>query len=166
MRVSAIVAASENGVIGRGNQLPWHLPADLRRFKALTMGHHLLMGRRTWDSVGKPLPGRPIVVISRRKISLPEGVHLVASPKAAIELARTAGESEAFLAGGAEIYRLALAEDLIDRVYLTRIHQSFEGDATFPELASERWQLVERQDCPADERNPYDFSYLTYDRAR
>ena len=147
MRVSAIVAAAENGVIGRGNQLPWHLPADLRRFKALTMGHHLLMGRRTWDSVGKPLPGRPIVVISRQKLSLPETVQLASSPGAAIELARAAGESEAFLAGGAEIYRLALAEDLIDRVYLTRIHQSFEGDATFPELAPERWQLVERQDC-------------------
>src|SRR6185436_11240387 len=103
MRLSIIVAAAENGTIGRDNRLPWHLPADLRRFKALTMGHHLLMGRKTWDSVGKPLPGRPIVVISRRAQPLPEGVRLVGSVEEAIAVARAAGEDEAFLSGGGEI---------------------------------------------------------------
>lgn len=166
MRVSIIVAAAANGTIGRGNRLPWHLPADLRRFKLLTMGHHLLMGRKTWESVGKPLPGRPIVVISRRGLDLPEGVQSAASVHEAVSLARAAGESEAFLSGGGEIYRQALAEGLVDRVYLTRIHHDFDGDASFPELDREVWRLVEREDRAADEKNPYDFSYLTYDRAR
>jgi dihydrofolate reductase len=164
MRVSIIVAAAENGVIGRGGQLPWHLPADLRRFKALTMGHHLLMGRKTWESVGTPLPGRPMVVISRHSLALPAGVARAATVAEAIARARQAGDTEAFVAGGGEIYRLALAEDQVDRVYLTRVHHVFEGDAAFPELDGERWSLVEREDCPADERNPYAFSYLTYDR--
>jgi dihydrofolate reductase len=166
MRVSIIVAAAENGVIGRGNTLPWHLPADLRRFKSLTMGHHLLMGRKTWESVGKPLPGRPIVVISRRRRGLPEGVRLARSVGEAIALAQGAGESETFLAGGAEIYRIALAEDRVDRVYLTRIHHAFEGDAVFADLHEKVWSLVEREDCAADEKNPYAFSYLTYDLRR
>ena len=166
MRVSIIVAAAANGTIGRGNRLPWHLPADLRRFKQLTMGHHLLMGRKTWESVGKPLPGRPIVVISRRGRDLPDGVQPAASVHEAVSLARSAGESEAFLAGGGEIYRQALAEGLVDRVYLTRIHHDFDGDAVFPDLDPEVWRLEEREDCAADEKNPYDFSYLTYDRAR
>ena len=166
MRVSIIVAAAENGVIGRDNRLPWHLPADLRRFKALTMGHYLVMGRKTWDSVGKPLPGRPIVVISRRTLALPEGVQAARTVADAIALARGAGETEAFLAGGGEIYRLALGEDAVDRVYLTRVHHAFEGDAFFPELDAARWRLIERQDCAADEKNPYPFSYLTYDRRR
>jgi len=166
MRVSIIVAAAENGVIGRGNTLPWHLPADLRRFKALTMGHHLLMGRKTWESVGKPLPGRPIVVISRRRLDLPEGVRLARSVGEAIAFAEGAGESEAFLAGGAEIYRIALAEDRVDRVYLTRIHHAFEGDAVFAGLDEKVWPLVEREDRAADDKNPYAFSYLTYDRRR
>jgi len=166
VRLSIIVAAAENGTIGRDNRLPWHLPADLRRFKALTMGHHLLMGRKTWDSVGKPLPGRPIVVISRRAQKLPEGVRRVGSVEEAIAVARAAGEDEAFLSGGGEIYRLALAADLVDRVYLTRVHHAFDGDAFFPDLDPAGWSLAEREDCPADERNPYAFSYLTYDRRR
>lgn len=166
MRVSILVAAAENGTIGRDNKLPWHLPADLRRFKALTMGHHLLMGRKTWESVGKPLAGRSIVVISRRRLKLPPGVQSATSPHDAVALARAAGDREPFLAGGAEIYRRSLADGLVDRVYLTRIHHTFAGDAVFPELAPETWRLVERQDCAADEQNPYAFSYLTYDRAR
>jgi dihydrofolate reductase len=166
MRVSIIVAAAENGTIGRDNRLPWHLPADLRRFKALTMGHHLLMGRKTWESVGKPLPGRPIVVISRRALSLPEGVRSTLSVEEAIAIARDAGEDEAFLSGGGEIYRLALAADLVDRVYLTRVHHAFDGDAFFPDLDPAAWRLAEREDRPADERNPYAFSFLTYDRRR
>jgi dihydrofolate reductase len=166
VRVSIIVAAAENGTIGRDNRLPWHLPADLRRFKALTMGHHLLMGRKTWDSVGKPLPGRPIVVISRRPQKLPEGVRLAGSIDEAIAVARSAGEEEAFLSGGGEIYRLALAAGLVDRIYLTRVHHAFDGDAFFPDLDPAAWRLAAREDCPADERNPYAFSYLTYDSRR
>ncbi len=103
------------------------------------------------------------MVISRRRLELPENVRLARGVAAAIALARSAGDSEAFLAGGGEIYRQALAEDRVDRVYLTRVHHTFEGDAAFPELDPAAWRLAERQDCAADEKNPYAFSYLTYE---
>ena len=163
MRVSLIAAAGENGVIGRRNALPWHLPADLRHFKRLTLGHHLILGRKTWEAVGKPLPGRRTIVVTRRPdYPLPDGVERAGSVEEALAHAERQGEDEAFVAGGAEIYRASLRR--ADRIYLTRIHHDFAGDALFPELDAAEWELASRQDHPADAQNPYAFSFLTYDK--
>ena len=160
-RVSVIVAVAANGVIGRDGDLPWHLPADLRHFKRTTMGHHLIVGRRTWDEVGRPLPGRTMVVITRdRTLRIPD-VLVVHSLEEA--LAAASADDEVFVAGGGEIYRQALP--LADRVYPTRIHGSFEGDTTFPELDDAQWRLTSSEDHEPDERNPHPYSFLVYERA-
>ena len=126
------------------------------------MGHHLLMGRRTFTAIGRPLPGRSTIVISRGRPPLPQGVTLASSLDEAIELARAAGETEAFVAGGAEIYRLALPR--ADRLYLTRIRQSFPGDAFFPAIDEDRWRLTDREDHEATSDSGLDYSFLTYER--
>lgn len=162
MRLSLIVAVSDNGTIGRGNDLPWRLPDDFRRFKAVTMGHHLLMGRKTWESIGRPLPGRTTVVISRRRLELPAGVKLAASVDESVEMAAAAGDDEAFVAGGAEIYRQLLAR--ADRLYLTRVHADVAGDVAFPEFDPSEWRLVVCEKRPVDERHSLPFSFLVYER--
>jgi len=162
MRLSIIVAIADNGVIGRDNDLPWRLSADLQRFKALTMGHHLLLGRKTFDSIGADLPGRTMVVISRGQPSLPAGVFLASSLEEAVELARAHGDDEAFIAGGAEIYAQALPA--ADRLYLTRVHADCEGDTLFPPWRESEWQEVSREDYPADARNAHPHSFLVYER--
>ena len=164
MKLSLIAALATNDVIGRDNQVPWHLPTDLRRFKELTMGHHLVMGRKTFDSVGRPLPGRTTVVITRSNDWSADGVAVVHSLEDALRVAANAGESEVFIAGGAEIYELAMHR--ADRMYLTRVHAEVEGDTFFPEFDDvSEWRLVDAEHCEADERNLYPFSFLTYERA-
>lgn len=158
--VSIIAAVASNGVIGRQGDLPWHMPTDLRRFKRLTMGHHLVVGRKTWDEVGKPLPGRIMVVVTRDRSFRPEGATVVHSVDAALSAAR--GDDEVFIAGGGEIYRQALP--LADRLYITRIHAHVEGDTVFPEIDENEWHVIDREDYDADERNPYPFSFLVYER--
>ncbi len=161
MAPSLIVAVAEGGVIGREGKLPWHLPADLARFKRLTMGHHILMGRRTWESIGRPLPGRTTVIISRRGVpGAPEGVHVASSLEAALALA--GDDPEPFVIGGGMIYREALP--LARRVYLTRVHGTFPGDTYFPDLDPGAWRLVEREEHPADARNRHACSFLVYER--
>ena len=162
MAVSLIVAVSENGVIGRDGGLPWRLSADLKHFKKTTMGHHLIIGRRTWDEVGKPLPGRTMVVVTRRREFSPQGVQVVRSLEQAIEVA--AADDEPFIGGGAQIYRIALARDLVDRIYLTRIHAEVEGDTFFPDFDIDRWELVSEEHHQEDERNEFSFSFLIYER--
>ncbi len=162
MKLSIIVAVSDNGVIGRDNDLPWRLSGDLKRFKALTMGHHLLLGRKTFDSIGAVLPGRTMVVISRGQPSLPPGVHLAHSLEEAVELARSNGDDEAFVAGGAEIYSQALP--VADRLYLTRVHTDSEGDTLLPAWQENEWQEVFREDHPADDRNVHPYSFFVYKR--
>jgi len=162
MRLSLVVAAAENNVIGRDGMLPWRLPADLRHFKDLTMGHHLVMGRRTFESIGRPLPGRTNIVLSRRGASLPPGCIKARSLDEALEHARRAGESEVFVIGGGELYREALPR--ADRVYLTRVRARLEGDTYFPCLDPGCWQLVECRLFEADERNPHAYEYRTLDR--
>ena len=165
MQLAIIAAVADNGVIGRGGGLPWRLPADLRRFKALTMGHHLLMGRKTFAAdVGGPLPGRTIVVISRGHPDLPAGIRLAGSLDAAIAIAREAGDAQPLVAGGAEIYRLALPR--ADRLYLTRVHAAVEGDTVFPAFDEKDWREVEREERPADAENPHPQTFLVYERAR
>jgi dihydrofolate reductase len=141
--VSLIAAMARNGVIGKDNRLPWHLPEDLKRFKRLTMGHHIIMGRKTYESIGKLLPGRTSVIVTRRRDYLLPGAIIAHSLEEAIELC--ANDDEIFVIGGAEIYRAAL--DLADRLLITQIDREIAGDANFPPVDWSRWQEVERQRC-------------------
>jgi dihydrofolate reductase len=159
--LTAVFAASDNDVIGRDNALPWHLPADLAQFKRLTMGKPILMGRRTYESIGRPLPGRRNLVMSRSGFSAP-GVETVRSVEEALEL--VAGEPELANIGGAEVFRLALPRT--DRVYLTRVHATVEGDTFLPPLPASEWREVVREERAADERNAWAMSFLTLDRIR
>jgi dihydrofolate reductase len=162
MRLSLIVAMSENRVIGREGQLPWRLSADLRRFKQLTMGHHLIMGRKTWESIGRPLPGRTSLVISRNPEYRAEGAVVLPDLPHAMDAA--SGDDEVFVIGGGQIYRQALPQ--ADRVYLTLIHASIAGDTHFPELEPETWCLAEEPSRhPDDHKNEYPYSFLVYQRA-
>ena len=162
MRYSLIVAMSENQVIGRDGGLPWRLSADLRRFKRLTMGHHIVMGRKTYGSIGRPLPGRTSVVISRDPNYAPDGVLVARSIDQAKRLASE--DTEAFFIGGGEIYRQVLPE--VDRIYVTLVHAEIDGDTLFPELDLTAWDLVESTRAAADDKNEYDHSFLIYDRKR
>ena len=164
MPVSLIVAVSSNGKIGRDGGLPWYLPADLKHFKRTTMGHHLIIGRRTWEEVGKPLPGRTMVVVTRSRRFAPKGAQVVRSVEQALELA--AEDDEPFIGGGSQIYRIALAGDLVDRIYLTRIHAEVEGDTHFPDFDLGEWELVTEEHHEADEKNEFDYSFLVYERRR
>lgn len=163
MRISLIAAVARNRVIGRDNEVPWKLPADLRRFQRLTMGHAMLMGRRTFESIGsRPLPGRPLIVVSRREDYAPAGVRVARSVQEGIDLAREAGETELFVAGGTGIYRDAMP--VADRLHLTRIEEDVPGDAYFPEFDETQWRLVEREDHEPTEENPFAWSFQVYDR--
>src|SRR6185503_14521108 len=159
MKVSLIVAMAEGGVIGRAGRLPWHLPADLARFKQLTMGHHLILGRRTWESIGRALPGRRMLVVSRqaRTLVLPEGVRAVTSLDEALAIAEAAGEDEVFVAGGARVYREALPR--ADRLYLTWVQAEVTGDTFFPPVEPSEWEEVAREEVAADDRNPFATSF-------
>ena len=142
---------SRNRVIGREGDLPWRLSADLRRFKQLTMGHHIIMGRTTYESIGRPLPGRHSVVLSRDANFTAAGAAVVGSLAEACELA--AADNEAFVIGGAQIYELALPH--VERIYLTRVQADVEGDTCFPELHWESWETMEETSFEADAKNDY-----------
>jgi dihydrofolate reductase len=156
MNLSIIVALSENNVVGINNQLPWHLSADLKRVKSLTMGHHLIMGRKTYESIGKPLPGRTNVIITRNKNFKAEGCVIVSSLMEALEKAK--GDNEAFIFGGGEIFREGLP--MVNKIYMTRIHENIQGDTRFPELNPVEWKEISRQDFSADEKNDHDYSFI------
>ncbi len=160
MKCSIIVAMSENRVIGRDNQLPWKLPADHKRFKSLTLGHHLILGRRTFESIGRPLPGRKIVVITRQRDFSPPGVLVAHSLGGALDLAQE--DDEVFIGGGAGIYQEALT--LADRIYLTILHQEFSGDTLFPTYDSSDWLVTEKEDHVPDPKNLYRYTFLTLER--
>ncbi|HYM60872.1 MAG TPA: dihydrofolate reductase [Thermoanaerobaculia bacterium] len=162
MTISVIAAVSANGIIGRGGALPWRQSADLKRFKALTMGHHVIMGRKTFDEVGRPLPGRPTIVVTRNRDFTPAGTRSVGSLEEALALAEN--DPEVFIVGGGEIYVQALPR--AGRLYLTRIHAEVEGDTQFPEIDASEWRLIDSEHCEADENNQYPYSFLTYERAR
>jgi dihydrofolate reductase len=152
MGLSLIVARASNGVIGKDNQLPWRLPADLKYFKAVTMGKPIVMGRKTFESIGRPLPGRQNIVVTRNPDFISAGITVVHSVEAAIAAANEA--AEIMLIGGTELYTLSLA--LADRIYLTAIHQDFDGDAHFPALDSQ-WLQVSRDDHVSDDGLAYSF---------
>ncbi len=160
MKISLIVAVARNGVIGRDNALPWRLSADLRRFKRLTMGHSVIMGRKTYESIGKPLPGRKFIGVSRNWDAAPAGVTLARSIEEALA---EAGGDEVFILGGSEVFRLTLP--VADRLHLTLVDAHVEGDTFFPEIDPSEWSLVSREDHVADDANEYPVSFLVYDRA-
>jgi dihydrofolate reductase len=164
MIISLIAALDENGGIGFHNSIPWHLPSDLARFKNLTMGHHLILGRRTYQSIGKPLPGRQMIVLSRNPDYSPPGCLRAPSLADALDLARSRQEKEVFVIGGGEIYRQALTS--ADRFYLTRVHTTAEVDTYFPEWDRTDWEQICSQALPADDRNPFNSTFSCLIRKR
>ena len=162
--LAAIVAMSENYVIGRHNDLPWRLPSDLRRFKNLTMGHHMIMGRKTYESIGRPLPGRTSVVITRNAdfgAAVNGARDLVVVHSFASALEKVAGDDEAFVIGGETIFRLALPST--QRLYLTFVHATVEGDVYFPGRSLDDWTLLSEESHAADERHSYPYSFRVYE---
>jgi len=158
--ISLIVAVADNGVIGRGNALPWHLPEDLKRFKRLTMGKPIIMGRKTFESIGKPLPGRQNIVVTRDPDYRRDGITVVHDAASAL---RAAGQvPEIMVIGGAELFRSLLPRAA--RVHLTRVHGNIEGDVRWPELDLREWQVVAREERAADDRHAHDMSFEVLER--
>src|SRR5690606_5177256 len=165
MEVSAIAALSRNRVIGKNNDLPWRLPDDMKFFMETTKGHHVIMGRKNYDSLHakfKPLPHRPNIVITRQRDFQAPGCTVMHAVEAALDLARESGETECFIIGGAEIYTLAMP--YTTRLYLTEIHADVDGDTLFPELDMKDWKEVSRKHHAADDRHAYAFDFVIYDR--
>jgi dihydrofolate reductase len=162
MLISIIVAVAENGVIGRDNQLLWRLPDDLKRFKQLTLGHPIIMGRKTFESIGKPLPGRTSIVITRSPGYIAEGAFVVHSLEEAIAVAEEQHDEEAFIIGGGEVYRQAQEQNLVQRLYITQVLSDSEGDTFFKILDLKKWQLIGEEFHPADDRHMVAFSFNNY----
>ena len=153
-----IAAAAENNALGKNNDLIWHLPDDFKRFKALTSGHYIIMGRKTFESFPKPLPNRTHIVITRQKNYNPEGCLIVDSLEEAIEIAP---KNEAvFIIGGGEIYKQSIA--VADKIELTRVHHHFDADTFFPEIDDKKWKLIYEEYHPKDEKHLFDFTFQTY----
>ena len=161
MIISAIVAVDNNYVIGNGNQIPWYLPADLKYFKRTTIHHHVIMGRKTFQSIGRPLPKRHNIVVSRDAFFTATGVVLARSIEEALNIALENGEKEAFIIGGSQIYEASMA--FWDRVYLTQIDAAVDGDVYFPKLDFNDWNLVKTEEFKKDEKNLYDYSFKVFE---
>jgi dihydrofolate reductase len=162
MIISLIAAVDENGGIGLDNQIPWHLPADLARFKELTMGHHLVVGRKTFQSIGSALVGRQMIILTRNPGFEAPDCFTAAGIDEALHMAETAGEDEVFIIGGAEIYQESLP--LADRLYLTRVHTCLEVDTYFPKINKDDWEIVAEEYHPGDENNLIPHTYYQYHR--
>ncbi len=162
MKVSAIVAIARKGVIGLDNGIPWHLPADLQHFKRKTLHHHIIMGRKSFESIGRPLPHRTNVVVSRDPFYLASGCLIVHSVDQALELALENGETEAFIIGGAEIYRQSMP--FWDLLYITEVDVEVDGDTFFPAVDWNEWRLLHQESHLPDEKNPYSYHFKTYER--
>jgi len=160
--ITIIAAIGQNNELGKENDLIWHLPADLKRFKEITTGHTIIMGRNTFESIGKPLPNRKSIIITRNKKYTQEGCIVVNSLEEAIELVE--GEDKAFIIGGAQIYKETLKKGLADHLDITNVHESFDADVYFPEIKTAEWQLTSNEDFKADEKNKYDYSFLSYSK--
>jgi dihydrofolate reductase len=159
MTISIVVAIAKNNAIGKNNQLLWHLPADLKHFKQITSGGTIIMGRKTYESIGKPLPNRRNIIVTRQNIYI-EGCEVVNSIGNALNVCK--GDEEVFIIGGAEIYKQAMG--ITDRIYLTEVHHTFDADTFFPEINTKEWKETERTDYQPDEKNQYPYSYVTLER--
>lgn len=162
MILSLIVAIDRRGGIGKDNQLLWHLPADLKHFKSITTGHTVIMGRKTHESIGRPLPNRRNIVLSRRQIGKPDGYEVMGSLDEA--LISCQDEQKAFVIGGAEIYRLAI--DKADELYLTRVDTLADADTFFPDFNADEWELRSKEELPADEKNAFACAFEYYTRRK
>jgi dihydrofolate reductase len=158
--ITLIVAVADSGIIGRNNELPWHLPEDLKRFKRLTLGKPVIMGRKTFESIGKPLPGRQNIVVTRDTNYRREGTDVVSSVDAALRAA--GGAPELMVIGGAELFRAMLPR--AERVHLTRVHGNIPGDVVWPPLDERLWRRVDRQEFPRDDRHAYDMSFEVWEK--
>jgi len=157
--LTIIAAASENNALGKDNNLVWHLPNDFKRFKALTSGHYIVMGRKTVESFPKPLPNRTHVIITRQNdYEVPEGCLVVNSLSKAIEICPE--NEEVFIIGGGQIYKQSI--DIADKIELTRVHTTVEADAFFPEIDEDIWEIIQSEYHPKDEKHQFDFTYLTF----
>lgn len=158
--VTIIAAFAQNNALGKDNDLIWHLPADLKRFKKITSGHYILMGRNTFESIGKPLPNRTTIIITRNNNYVKDGCLIAHSLEEAIEM--VTDKKEVFIIGGAQIYKEAIKKNLADKLDVTLVHETFEADVYFPEINLDIWKETKREDFKADEKNKYDFSFVTY----
>ncbi|MDX1542902.1 MAG: dihydrofolate reductase [Christiangramia sp.] len=158
--LTIIAAAAENNALGKDNDLVWHLPDDFKRFKRLTSGHHIIMGRKTFESFPKLLPDRTHVIITRKEDYKPEGTIVVHSLEEAIRASKL--DEQPFIIGGGEIYKMGM--DVADKIELTRVHGEFDADTYFPEIDENEWELVKEEFHAKDERHKYAFTYLTYER--
>ena len=164
MIISLLVGMDEKRGIGKDGKLPWRLSSDMKRFRELTMGHHLIVGRKTFESIGKPLPGRQTIVVTRNPGFRPEGCLIAGSVQEAIGIAQANGEKEAFVIGGGDIYAQAL--DVADRIYLTQVHAEVDADTFFPELHHDRWVEKETSYQPAGEKNEHSFTFRLLEKKR
>ena len=155
-----IAAAAENNALGKDNKIVWHLPNDFKRFKSLTSGHHIIMGRKTFESLQKPLPNRKHIIITRQKDYQAEDCIVVDSMEKALNACPK--DQDSFIIGGGEIYKIGLP--FTDKIELTRVHHTFEADAYFPEINEKEWKLEKSEFNEKDEKHKYDYSYLTYVR--
>lgn len=164
--ISIIAAMGKNRVIGKDGKIPWKLPDDWKRYKQITFGHPLVMGRKTYESIGKPLPNRTNIVITRQPDYSAQGCIIVPSLEDALQKAAAApGSDEIFINGGGEIYKQAIAQNLVDKIYLTEIEKDFDGDAFFPEFDKSKWKLVRRESGKLDAENIYPHSFLVFEKA-
>jgi dihydrofolate reductase len=165
--ISMIVAVAENNVIGKDNQLIWHLPADIKFFKEKTTGHCVITGRKNYESIPekfRPLPNRTNIIITRQKDYKAPGAIVVGSVSEALNEAKKQGDAEIFIIGGADIFRQTM--DITDRIYYTRIFHRFEGDTFFPDPDPAKWMLTKKSDCEPDEKNKYRYSFMEYERIK
>jgi len=162
MIISAIVAMSQNRVIGKDNKIPWHLPADLKYFKRTTLHHHIILGRKCYESIGRPLPKRTNIIVTRNKKYEAEGCVVVGSIEEALAFSRSREQTEVFIAGGGQIYEQTM--DLWDKLYLTEVALEAEGDIFFPQLVDSQWTMVSEKKCVADKSNQHNYIFKIYER--
>ena len=160
--ITVIAAISKNNALGKDNDLIWHLPADLKRFKKVTTGHFIVMGRNTFESIGRPLPNRTTIIITRNKNYFKEGCLIANSLEEALEMSKE--EAKVFIIGGAQIYKETMAKDLADQLDITLVHDTFEADVYFPEIKNTVWKEAAREYFTADEKNKHNFSFISYQK--
>jgi dihydrofolate reductase len=164
MIISTIVAVAKNNVIGKDNDIPWYLPADLKYFKKITTGHHIVMGRKCYESIGRPLPKRTNVVVTRNPFFMATGCLITHNVAEAVQLAEANGEDEVFIIGGGQIYEIALPH--VDRIYLTEVDLEVDGDIFFPEIDPQNWNLIKETKHEADEKNEYNYTFKVLERKK
>ena len=158
--ITIIAAIAKNNALGKNNDLIWHLPGDLKRFKKITTGHHILMGRNTFESIGRPLPNRTTIIITRNESYFKDGCLIANSLEQALEMSKD--EENVFVIGGAQVYQYAMEHNLVDTLDITLVHHEFEADVFFPEIDLSIWEQTEKEDFSADEKNKFDYSFVRY----